>query len=184
MIGELSEKFVEYIAQDKFTTEETEEMKYIARVILYELIKMIGVILIFGLAGYFKEALIILIVMVVTRPYIGGYHEKTQMRCFIASMLFTAGELLLSKQCSISFLGNCILLIICIFAIYKGAPVINPKMPITRPELIQKNRIKAIRNSIILSVVSIGLYKYTPMYSLITWTLLIEVLMMFDKREK
>ena len=73
---------------------------------------------------------------------------------------------------------------ICIFAIYNRAPVINSKMPITRPELIQKNRTKGVRNSIILGVISILLYKYTFMYSLITWTLIIEVLLMFNKREK
>lgn len=73
---------------------------------------------------------------------------------------------------------------ICIFAIYNRAPVINSKMPITRPELIQKNRTKGVRNSIILGVISILLYKCTFMYSLITWTLIIEVLLMFNKREE
>lgn len=183
MIRELSKKIVEFVAEDKCTIQEVEEMKYVCTVILYEVIKMIGTILIFWLVGYFKEALIILAVMYFTRPYIGGYHEETQIRCFIASVLFTAGEILLNKQCSISFLGNCILLIICIFAIYNGAPVINSKMPITRPELIHKNKIKGIRNSVILGLISIFLYKYTLMYSLITWTLIVEVLLMFSKRQ-
>ena len=72
----------------------------------------------------------------------------------------------------------------CIRDRYNRAPVINSKMPITRLELIQKNRTKGVRNSIILGVISILLYKYTFMYSLITWTLIIEVLLMFNKREK
>lgn len=183
MIKEFSEKFVKYIAEDKCTSEEIEQMEYVFRVILYEVLKTIGMIVVFWLGGYLIESIIISIVMCLTKPYIGGYHEDTQMRCFIASMLFTAGEILLCKQCSFSFLGNCMLICICIFAIYNRAPVINSKMPITRLEIIQKNRTKGITNSIILGVISILLYKYTFMYSLITWTLIIEVLLMFNKRE-
>lgn len=184
MIKKVSEKFVKCIAEDKCTSEEIEEMEYVLRVMIYEVLKTVGIILVFWLAGYFIESTIISIVMCLTKPYIGGYHEDTQMRCFIASMLFTAGEILLYRQCSLSFLGNCMIICICIFAIYNRAPVINSKMPITRPELIQKNRTKGVRNSIILGVISILLYKYTVMYSLITWTLIIEVLLMFNKREK
>lgn len=183
MIRKFSEKFVECIAEDRCTSEELEEMKYAFRVILYEVLKMIGMIIVFWLAGYFVESLIILAVMNLTKPYLGGYHEETQIRCFIASILFTAGELLLNKQCCLSFISNVMLLCICIFAIYNRAPVINSKMPITRPELIQKNRTKGVRNSIILGVISMIIYRYTPMYSLITWTLIIEVLLMFNKRE-
>ena len=184
MIKKVSEKFVKCIAEDKCTSEEIEEMEYVFRVMIYEVLKTVGMVLVFWLAGYFIESIIILIVMYLTKPYIGGYHEDTQMRCFIASMLFTAGEILLCRQCSLSFLGNCMMICICIFAIYNRAPVINSKMPITRLELIQKNRTKGVRNSIILGVISILLYKYTFMYSLITWTLIIEVLLMFNKREK
>lgn len=116
MIKEISEKFVEYIAEDKCTMEETEELQYVVGVILYELLKMSMVILIFWLAGYLVESMIIMIVMYFTKPYIGGYHEETQIRCLIANVLFTAGEILLSKQCSFSFFGNLILICACIFA--------------------------------------------------------------------
>ena len=183
MIKEISEKFVEYIAEDKCTMEETEELQYVVGVISYDLLKMSMVILIFWLAGYLVESMIIMIVMYFTKPYIGGYHEETQIRCLIANVLFTAGEILLSKQCSFSFFGNLILICACIFAIYNRAPVINPKMPMTRPELIHKNRVYGIRNSIVLGCISIFLYRYTPYYSLITWTLIIETLFLFNKRK-
>lgn len=183
MIREISEKFVEYITEGGCTSEEVEQMEYVFRVVVYESLKLIGMMIIFWFAGYFIEALIITTVMYFTKPYLGGYHEETQIRCFVASMLFTAGEILLGKQCSLGFISNCILICICIFAIYNRAPVINPKMPITRPELIQKNRIRGVRNSIILGIISILSYEYTSMYSLITWTLIIEVLLMFNKKE-
>lgn len=183
MIKEISEKFIKYIAEDRCTSEELEQLQYVFRVLLYELLKASVMILTFWMAGYFIEALIIMIVMHFTKPYIGGYHEDTQIRCLIASMLFTAGEILLYKQCDLSFMGNFILIIISIFAIYNRAPVINSKMPITRPELIQKNRVNGIRNSIVLGTISILLYRYTPFYSLITWTLIIETLLMFNKKQ-
>ena len=84
MIKKVSEKFVKCIAEDKCTSEEIEEMEYVLRVMIYEVLKTVGMILVFWLAGYFVESIIILTVMCLTKAYIGGFHEDTQMRCFIA----------------------------------------------------------------------------------------------------
>src|SRR5471030_245745 len=129
---------------------------------------MISLIVIFSLVGYFKEAIIIAGIMCITRPFIGGYHEETQIKCFIATMLLTAGILILSLQCKLSFTSNCILILLSIFCIWNQAPVINSKMPIMRPELIHKNRIRGLSTSIILGLISIVLYNYSSYYSVIT----------------
>ena len=151
--------------------------------ISFELIKMISLIIIFSLFGYFKEVIIITGIMCIIKPFIGGYHEDTQIKCFIATMLLTAGILILSLQCNLSFISNCILIFLSIFCIWNQAPVINSKMPITRHELIRKNRIRGLSNTIILGVISIALYNYSSYYSLITWTILFNTVLMFNKRE-
>ena len=159
-------------------------MDYVLRTILFESIKLISTIVIFSILGYFIESVIIISIMSLTKPFIGGYHEDTQLKCFIATMLLTAGILILSLNTSFTFWGNCIVLIICIFCIYNQAPVINPKMPITHPHLIQKNRDKGLCNVIVLGIVSIMLYKYSDYYLLITWTIVFQTILMFNKREK
>ncbi|WP_159150005.1 accessory gene regulator ArgB-like protein [Clostridium neonatale] len=180
----ISKKVVEFVAQDNYTKEEKEEMDYVLRTILFESIKLISTIVIFSILGYFIESVIIISIMSLTKPFIGGYHEDTQLKCFIATMLLTAGILILSLNTSFTFWGNCIVLIICIFCIYNQAPVINPKMPITHPHLIQKNRDKGLCNVIVLGIVSIMLYKYSDYYLLITWTIVFQTILMFNKREK
>ena len=184
MVRKISEKVVEFVAQDNYTKEEKEEMDYVLRTILFESIKLISTIVIFSILGYFIESVIIISIMSLTKPFIGGYHEDTQLKCFIATMLLTAGILILSLNTSFTFWGNCIVLIICIFCIYNQAPVINPKMPITHPHLIQKNRDKGLCNVIVLGIVSIMLYKYSDYYLLITWTIVFQTILMFNKREK
>ena len=57
-------------------------------------------------------------------------------------------------------------------------------MPITHPHLIQKNRDKGLCNVIVLGIVSIMLYKYSDYYLLITWTIVFQTILMFNKREK
>lgn len=181
MVRKISKKVVEFVAQDNY---EKEEMDYVLRTILFESIKLISTIVIFSILGYFIESVIIISIMSLTKPFIGGYHEDTQLKCFIATMLLTAGILILSLNTSFTFWGNCIVLIICIFCIYNQAPVINPKMPITHPHLIQKNRDKGLCNVIVLGIVSIMLYKYSDYYLLITWTIVFQTILMFNKREK
>lgn len=184
MVRKISKKVVEFVAQDNYTKEEKEEMDYVLRTILFESIKLISTIVIFSILGYFIESVIIISIMSLTKPFIGGYHEDTQLKCFIATMLLTAGILILSLNTSFTFWGNCIVLIICIFCIYNQAPVINPKMPITHPHLIQKNKDKGLCNVIVLGIVSIMLYKYSDYYLLITWTIVFQTILMFNKREK
>jgi accessory gene regulator B len=183
MVRKFCKKITKSVANDNYSEEEQEQMEYTLTIILFEFIKMISVIIIFSLFGYFKEVIIIQGIMCLVKPFIGGYHEDSQSKCFIATMLLTAGILILSLQCNLSFISNCILIFLSIFCIWNQAPVINSKMPITRHELIRKNGIRGLSNTIILGVISIALYNYSSYYALITWTILFNTVLMFNKRE-
>lgn len=184
MVKSVSKKLINNIAtNDNYSKEEQEQMEYALVTILFELIKMISLIIIFSLFGYFDKVIIIAGIMCVVKPFIGGYHEETQFKCFIATMLLTAGILILSLQSNFSFASNCILICLSIFCIWHQAPVINSKMQITRPKLIKNNRIRGLSTSILLGVISIILYNYSSYYLVITWTLLFEAALMFNKRE-
>lgn len=184
MVKSVSKKIVNSIAtNDNYSKDELEQMEYALVTISFELIKMISLVIIFSLFGYFDKVIIIAGIMCVVKPFIGGYHEETQFKCFIATMLLTAGILILSLQCNLSFTSNCILIFLSIFCIWNQAPVINSRMPITRPELIKKNRVRGLSTSIILGLISIVLYNYSSYYSLITWTILFHAVLMFNKRE-
>lgn len=185
MVRSISKKIINSIAtNEKYSENELEQMEYALVTILFESIKMVSGIIIFSLFGYGKEVIIIEGIMCLVKPSIGGYHEETQIKCFIATLLLTAGILILSLQCNLSFISNCILIVLSIFCIWNQAPVINPQMPITRSELIKKNRIRGLSISIILGLISIVLYNYSSYYSIITWTILFEAMLMFNKRQR
>lgn len=143
-----------------------------------------SIIIIFSLIGYCKESIIIIGIMSITKPFIGGYHENTQIKCFIATMLITTGVILLGLNCKLNNISNCILILISLFSIYNTAPVLNNKMPITRLELIKRNRILGIIISLSVAISSILLYKHSELYEFITWTILFQSILMFNKREK
>ena len=184
MVKNVSKRIIKSIAtNENYSKDELEQMEYALVTILFELIKIVLVIIIFSLFGYAKEVIIIEGIMCLVKPSIGGYHEETQIKCFIATLLLTTGILILNLQCNLSYISNCILIFLSIFCIWNQAPVINSKMPITRPELIKKNRIRGLSTSIILGLISIVLYNYSSYYSIITWTILFEAILMFNKRQ-
>jgi len=184
MIRIISKKIIQSIEiNDNYSKDELEQMEYTLVTILFESIKVISIMIIFYLLGFFREIVIIQVIMFTVKPFIGGYHEETQIKCFITTMLSITGILILSLQCSLSFIGNCILIFLSIFCIWNQAPVINLKMPITRPELIKKNRKKGLRNVTLFGLISIVAYNYTSYYLIITWTILFLAMEMFNKRE-
>lgn len=186
MVKAISKKIINGIARsttDKYSNDELEQMEYALVTILFESIKIISIILIFSLLGYWKEVIIIQIIICTVRPFIGGYHEDTQIKCFFTTLLSMTGILILSIQSTLSFISNCILIFLSIFCIWNQAPVINLKMPITRSEIIQKNRTTGLRNVTILGIISIVTYNYTSYYLLITWTIVFLAIEMFNKRD-
>lgn len=184
MVKSISKKIINSIStNDNYSKDQLEQMEYILVSILFETIKLFSVIVIFSLFGYFDKIIIILTVMSMTKIFIGGYHEDTQVKCFIATVLLAIGILVLNSQCTLSFVGNCILIILSIFCLWHQVPIINPKMPITRQELISKNRIRGLSIAIILGITSICLYNFSNYYSLITWTILFNTILMFNKKD-
>jgi accessory gene regulator B len=184
MVDSISKKIINSIStNEKYNEDKLEQMEYVLKVLLNELIKTILVITIFSAFGYFKEIIIIDLTMCVIKPFIGGYHENTQINCFVATLILEIGILILSLQCNIGFISNCILISLSIFCIWNQAPIINSKMPISRPQLLMNNRIRGLSTSIFLGALSVVLYNYSIYYSLITWTILFQAILMFNKRE-
>lgn len=184
MVNNISKKIIKSISTNEiYNKEQLEQMEYALKIILYELIKMLSLVVAFSIIGYFVQAVIIAGIMCIVKPFIGGYHEDTQIKCFITTVIMTGGILLLSLQCDLSFIGNCILIALSIFCIWHQAPIINSKMPITRPELIRNNRVRGLSTSILLGVLAVVLYNYSSYYSVITWTLLFEAILMFNKKK-
>ncbi|WP_415346412.1 accessory gene regulator B family protein, partial [Clostridium perfringens] len=87
---------IEYLAKDLDLDKELlEQIQYVVIVLTFEFIKCISVILIAGILGYFKESLIVILSMCFIKPFIGGYHEDSQLKCFIATLIITTSIIML-----------------------------------------------------------------------------------------
>ena len=158
-------------------------MEYVLRVMIFEFLKIAGLIILFSACGYFKESLTVIILFSTVRPYIGGYHETTQLRCFIVTLIITGFIIALSFNVDVNIYGEIILLIISIFAVYNQAPVLNPEMPISNEKNIRRNRVKGLTHFILWSILSVIIYKYLYIYSMIIlWSLVVNALYMFNRK--
>lgn len=184
MLREKLDGFVEDICKyNNFTQDKTEEIQYVMRVLIYEVLKIIIIIAVFSIFGYLKEIILIMVTMICIKPFTGGYHETSQKRCLIATVTLSYFIILISKNSSLNYISTILLSIINIFSIYHQAPIINRCMPITKESLIRKNKVIAVLNSIILSIISIFIIKSGFYSNIITWTLTMNVCLMFNLKK-
>lgn len=182
MIEKLIYRFVDSLSEyNNYNEEQVEQIKYSLKVIVYELIKIILLIIIFSILGYFKESLLILFIMSITKPFIGGYHEDTQLKCFTATLILIVIIIILFENNKLNLTSSSILNFISIFSIYNKAPIINDKMPITREDLIRKNRKIGITNVVLLVLLSLIMFKVKWISQIIVWTILVQAILMFNK---
>ena len=163
---------------------QVEQMKYCIKVITYEFVKLVSVLLIFFLLGFFKECFLIIIFMISTKPFTGGYHENTQIKCFIATLIIISSIILISRNSNLDFISCIILNLISIFCIYNQIPIINEKMPLTKQKLIKRNRVIGIINTLIFLFLSIIMFKMKWVSQTIVWTSIVQVMLLFNKYKK
>ena len=130
-----------------------------------------------------KEVILIMFTLACVRTFTGGYHEYSHKRCLIVTMTLAYFIILISKNSNLNNISTILLNIVNIFSIYHQSPIINTYMNITKESLIRRNKTIAVLNSIILSIISVILIKYEIYSNIITWTLTMNVCLMFNLRE-
>ena len=168
--------------KSRYTKEQEEQVEYIVRVLLFEVVKIILLLVLFLITGYIKEGFVVLVCMILTKPFIGGYHEKTQIKCFFSTLIITSMIIILSVRCELDFFSIIILNLFSIFIVYNRAPILDSNMPITRVDLINKNRKIGISITVFLTLLSIGIFNLGQYSEIIVWTMLVDASLMFNKR--
>ena len=130
-----------------------------------------------------KEVILIMFILACVRPFTGGYHEYSHKRCLIVTMTLAYFIILISKNSNLNNISTILLNIVNIFSIYHQSPIINTYMNITKESLIRRNKTIAVLNSIILSIISVIIIRYGIYSNIITWTLTMNVCLMFNLRE-
>lgn len=185
MVEKLAHILISNLAKyNNYNNVQKEQMNYVLKVLLYEMIKFILAILIFSLLGYLKESIIILIYMITTKPFTGGYHEYSQMKCFIATVIIIGLIIILSQSSQLNLITQIVVSSIVIFCIYKQAPIIDRRMPLTKKELIEKNKLIGTINTLVLAIISVFLFKYNNISNIILWTSIVQTMLLFNNERR
>lgn len=167
-----------------YNNEQKEQIEYSLTIIIYELIKFILLILILYVLGFLKEGLVVLASMIISKPFIGGYHEDSQIKCFFATLIIICSLIILEKNMQLNIVAILILNLFSIFCVYHKAPIINEKMPLTKEKLIKRNRRIGLINMSLLALVSILICTRTIYGELICLTNIVQVMLMFNKYKR
>lgn len=157
----MTEKLTNIIV-DKFLLkdEQTDNREVIAfgvKCMLEEIPKTVGIFLVGYLLGIVKEMLIVTIILMTYKLFVGGVHAKTNFTCFIYSLLFylviiyTAQFIVFE---SILYLYIC-LFIFAIYCILVYAPADVPEIPKVNEKLRRNLKIKSIISLVILYIVAL-----------------------------
>jgi accessory gene regulator B len=180
-------KIIKVVAENiskanQYTKDEEEQIEYAMKIVIFEALKTIGVIGILSALGYPIQTIIALATMIISKPFIGGYHEDSQIRCFLATLITIGSIVFLSINISLGLASKIILNLVALYCIWQQAPIVNSKMPITKQELIDKNRTSGTIIIIVLSIISITTNSIAIISNPITWTVIFQALLMFNKR--
>lgn len=172
-----------YISKvNKYNKDQEEQVEYALRIIIFEALKIAGVIIFFSFIANPLYVIIATLAMVITKPFIGGYHEDNQVKCFASTLLVIGSIIYLSINLDINFISKLILNGISIYCIWHQAPIVNPVMAITRTELIRNNRKIGIIACIIFVIISLVFNSNYIISNTIVWTIVFQGLLMFNKR--
>lgn len=176
-------EITEYISKvNQYANDEEEQIEYALRITVFETLKITGVIALYSLIGYPIQAITAVIIMSIVKPYIGGYHEDTQIKCFIASIIMVGSVIYLSINLKLDIISKLILNAMSFYCIGHQAPVVNPRMGLTRVDLIKRNRRVGISLTVGVIIISLIFNKYVLFSNTILWTIVFQALFMFNKR--
>ena len=63
------------------------------------------IVLILYMLGLLKEGLAVLLAIIITKPFIGGYHEDSQIKCFFATMTIVCGLIILGRSIELNMVS-------------------------------------------------------------------------------
>lgn len=157
----MTEKLTNIIV-DKFLLkdEEVDNREVIAfgvKCMIEEIPKTVGIFLIGFFLGIVKEMLVVTFILMAYKMFVGGVHAKTNIACFIYSLLFYLVIIYTSQFIvfeSILYLYIC-LFIFAVYCIFVYVPADVPEIPKVNEKLRRNLKIKSIISLVILYIVAL-----------------------------
>lgn len=147
MLEKISQKVLNILVNEETCKEQKEVLLFGITRIVEDVPKTIGIVLIGIILGIIKEILIVTVVMIIYKTFVGGAHAKTNLGCFIYSVMFYLVTIYSSKYVYFtSYVQNILFILIYIFCIYTilvYVPADVPEIPKVNDKLRRSLKIKS-----------------------------------------
>ena len=161
------------IAKDNNLDEiKLQEIKYGLEAIYLNVTKIGAILVINIILGNFISCLLILLFYTPIKAFGWGFHAKTSLQCWIASLIAFVGLPVLVNHLYFDIYSKAILSVFFLLAIWCWAPADTPKRPLVNPVTRKKLRLGAI----FITLIYIVLIFYTPFSNYIILALLLQVI--------
>lgn len=117
----------------------------------------------------FVESIIFMVVYIPLRSFAGGYHAKTPVRCYFASLIIVFAVLILCKYAPFNLILNGSLLVMSLIVIAFLCPVQDNNKPLDNVEHRKYKKISIIIlfiEVLVWIIMALAIYKFTQVISM------------------
>lgn len=178
MITKFSKWMTTFLIHERSISEQDAEIyQYGVEITISSILNIILIMLVSILTKNIVSGIFFLGAFVSLRQFSGGYHATTYFRCNVVFLFTYIIILLLSRYIVISFWVNCILVLLGVIVLMLFAPVTNIHKPLTKDEC-RKHKRNALVIYIILAVMGLLIFEFTPYYSRVLIFTLMSIMML------
>jgi len=105
--------------------------------LLSEIEKLIIMLVICTALGYFGDIIIILGVMLLLRPYIGGTHQNTFLKCLMLTLLFCLVPIYITQYVSVGIHIGIVVTLVLVWILWKYGPITSKYRPKYTEEMLK-----------------------------------------------
>lgn len=174
MIDKISNKILNLVSNYDQTEEDKEVLLFGITRIVEDIPKTIGIIVIGLILGIIKEMLIVTVIIILYKTFTGGVHAKTNLGCFVYSVVFYLGIIYLSKFVIFTGVSRyaiyTIIYIFSLYTIFVYVPADVPEIPKVNVKLRKTLKIKCSIMLNLIFLVSLILVKNIIIHNLIIYS--------------
>lgn len=167
----------------EFSELEKAKIEYTSKVLIGEITKILILLIFFSLLGKAIDLLYVLSSLILLRPFTGGFHNSTYIKCLIFTLLFTVTVLYISNILILSPIAIIIIAISELVIIFLKVPVYGHNRPtLSSNQCIKFKVISSV--VVILHLLLFFLTKTNPYLQVAVWVHIIQLILLSLKGGK
>lgn len=174
------DNFVNYLKNNNIISSEddSEKIKYSLSVISSELLKFIGLSLLFLGFRLYKYFIFSFIIVLLARIFSGGIHFYKRFQCFLFSLLFFICSIIFLPKITLNYYGYILIWILCTIIILTCAPIFSKYRQFLNKKKL-KFKLVSLISTTVCFIILFAFFYNTFYFKCGIWTLLLQNLQLF-----